>query len=236
MNNQSFPYSFEPQANASPAEDLGFGNKIGQDVRRLINRDGSFNVRRSGAGWRSIHPYQLLISLSWGKFLLVVTLFFMLVNALFAAAYLAVGIEHLAGTSGPEASWIDHFGEAFYFSVQTFSTVGYGAIAPRGHMANLLASFEALIGLLGFALATGVAFGRFSRPSAKINFSPHAVIAPYQDINAFEFRVVNERKNQLIGLEVQVVLSCSHWDGSMWVQKFYPIELERSKVTLFSRS
>ncbi|MDP5171598.1 MAG: ion channel [Bacteroidia bacterium] len=216
-------------------KDLGFGNKIGYDILRLINKDGTFNVRRTGGGLGAIHPYQLLISISWFQFFLIVVAFFVAFNTIFSLGYVIIGVETIHVTD-PEVGFWEAFAQAFYFSVQTFSTVGYGAMSPTGHPANMLASFEALVGLLAFALATGVMFGRFSKPSAKINFSKNAIIAPYQDINAFEFRIVNRRKNQLIGLKVQVVMTSYCRINNSWKQDFFPLELERSEVTLFPMS
>ena len=217
-------------------KDLGFGTKIGYGVKRLINKDGTFNVRRKGGGIGAIHPYQLLLSLTWWQFFLVVTGFFILINLFFGLLYLLIGVENLSHAPGPDAGFMDNLGHAFYFSVQTFSTVGYGATSPIGHTANLMASFESMIGLLAFALATGLTFGRFSQPSAKVNFSKKAIIAPYQDINAFEFRIVNRRKNQLINLNVEVVFTCYKWNGERWKQEFYRLDLERDSVTLFPMS
>lgn len=217
-------------------KDLGFGTRIGYDVKRLINKDGSFNVKRRGGGLGAIHPYQFLLSLTWWEFFLVVTAAFILVNSLFGLIYVLIGMEYLSGGPGDQAHWLDQFGYAFYFSVQTFSTVGYGATSPLGHATNLVASFESMVGLLGFALATGLTFGRFSKPSAKINFSKKAIVAPYHEINGFEFRIVNRRKNQLINLKVEVVLTCYQWNGERWKQEFYRLDLERNAVTLFPMS
>lgn len=217
-------------------KDLGFGTKVGYDVKRLINKDGSFNVKRKGGGLGAIHPYQLLLSLTWFEFFMVVLGFFILINSFFGLIYMAIGMENFTGGPGPGAGWLDYFGYAFYFSVQTFSTVGYGTTSPIGHAANLVASFESMVGLLGFALATGLTFGRFSKPSAKINFSKQAIIAPYQDINGFEFRIVNRRQNQLINLNVEVVMTCYQWNGERWKQEFYRLDLERNAVTLFPMS
>lgn len=217
-------------------KDLGFGTNMGHGVNRLINKDGTFNVRRKGGGIGAIHPYQLLLSLSWWEFFLVVTGFFVLINLVFAGMYLWIGIEYLSQAPGPQAHMLDHLGHAFYFSVQTFSTVGYGATSPLGHGANLIASFESMVGLLAFALATGLTFGRFSQPSAKINFSKRAIIAPYRGINAFEFRIVNRRKNQLINLNAEVVFTCYNQEGGTWKQQFFRLELERDSVTLFPMS
>lgn len=218
-------------------QDLGFGSKIGHRTRRMINPDGSFNVRKTGAGWRAIHPYQFLITIPWTHFNLVVGLFYLLLNSLFAGIYLLVGIEYLSGSSEMNIEWmpqwLDNFCYAFFFSVQTFTTVGYGTISPIGFAANFIASIEAMIGLMGFALATGVLYGRFSKATAKIRYSKYAIIAPYRDVNGFMFRIVNGRENHLIELSVQVTMSYYKLVKGEYKPQFQALELERNYVALF---
>ena len=212
--------------------DLGFGSSFGGVVRRMINRDGSFNIRREGVRLRDINAYVYLVTLGWGKLLLVVLGAYMIFNAVFALIYLGLGIETLSGGEAVEG-WFNQFSYAFFFSAQTFTTVGYGAISPIGLLTNFVASIEAMIGLMGFAVATGVLWGRFSRPSAKIGFSKKGIIAPYQDINSFQFRMVNRRKNQLIELEVMVTLMYYKMVDGVRKQHFARLPLERDSVALF---
>lgn len=210
--------------------DLGLGSRVAEQSRkRFLNRDGSFNVRRKGVSFlRSLSPYHTVLTMSWTKYFLLVASGYFLTNILFAAGYLVCGDQALSGT---EAGGLGgRFLEAFFFSVQTLATIGYGKVTPSGFAANMLVSIEALVGLLGFALATGLLFARFSRPDAKIIFSEKAVIAPYRAMTAFEFRIANERSNQLIEVEATVVLSRFETVDGLHVRKFYPLELERPKV------
>ena len=188
-------------------KDLGFGSVVAKESRqRLVNRDGSFNVRRTGlAFWSSLSPYHFLLTVSWEKFLALLTLCFICINGLFALAYLACGPGALAGAAVEREHGA--FWQAFFFSVHTFATIGYGNISPVGMAANLIVVAESLAGLLATALITGLIFARFSRPTAKIVFSEKAVIAPYKNITGFMFRITNGRKNQLYGLEVKVNIS-----------------------------
>jgi inward rectifier potassium channel len=125
---------------------------------------------------------------------------------------------------------------ASFFSVQTFATIGYGQVSPVGLAANLTVTLESLIGLLGFALATGLLFARFSRPTAKIIFSRNAIIAPYHGINAFEFRITNARSNQIIEVEAKVLFSRFELVDGRSVRRFYPLPLERDKVAFLPLS
>jgi inward rectifier potassium channel len=153
---------------AEKESDLGFGTSISRSNTRLINPDGSFNVRKVATGIGAINPYLYLVSAPLWKFALIVVATYILFNSIFACFYLMAGIDGLTGA--PEAGWGEQFAHAFYFSVQTFTTVGYGSISPERHTVAIIASFEAMFGLLAFALATGVVFGRFSVPQPRFVF------------------------------------------------------------------
>ena len=217
--------------------DLGFGAVVSRDSRqRLLNPDGSFNVERSGLGLlETIAPYQLLLTVSWPGFLAVVTLIYLAFNLLFAVAYLACGPKALLGADADMLG--GRFARAFFFSVQTFATIGYGQIGPSGLAANLLVTAEALAGLMFQALATGILFARFSRPTASILFSRQAVVAPYNDGLSLQFRIANRRRNEIIQLEAQVIFSAKAPDGlGGLVRRYTLLPLERNKVTFFPLS
>ncbi len=206
--------------------DLGLGTKASSSQRGL-NKDGSFNTKKKNVPFSErVNFYHLLVSISWTKFFILILSGFIAVNLIFAGIYMMIGVEHLTGIEGKND--FEKFMEAFFFSSQTLTTLGYGRIAPVGMQASTVAAIESTLGLLAFALATGLLYGRFSKPVAKIKYSHHAVIAPYRDTNAFMFRVVNPRDNQLIEIEVSVTLSLLRKDSP--IRDFYFLELERSKV------
>lgn len=216
-------------------DDLGFGNRpMGKD-QRMMNADGTSNIKRIGLPFfRSSDTYNWLISMSWGKFLTIVVTAWLLVNILFAFIYVGVGIEHLKGTDGVTPR--DHFFDAFFFSAQTISTVGYGHISPSGFITSCIAAFESMLGLLAFALATGLLYGRFSRPNAKILYSKNMVVAPYKNATALMFRLANFRSSQLIEITVELFLTYNEIVGGQKVRRFSPLELERNKIGLLSLS
>jgi inward rectifier potassium channel len=145
---------------------------------------------------------------------------------------MAFGIDHI---SAEHTFFFHDFLNSFFFSVQTFTTVGYGRLNPTGDIESFIAGIESLTGLMGFALATGLLYGRFSRPNAKIIYSKNAIIAPYKGINAFEFRIANARDNQLIEVDIQVMLSMNDKSkGREGKRIFHNLQLERAKVTFFS--
>jgi inward rectifier potassium channel len=214
-----------------PSFDPGLTQKVGGQIRRVINPDGSFNVHRKGVPWRDRNIYLYLVNLSWGKFLAYVIAGYFVVNLFFACIYYWIGPEHLFG--GDTVTPGHGFLSCFFFSAQTITTVGYGSIAPRGFTMSMVAAIEAMAGVLSFAIATGLLYGRFSRPKAKILFSRHAVIAPYQDKSALMFRVVNELPNLIIDLDATVMLMTTLQVNGQITRKYEVLALEREKIFFF---
>ncbi|MBI1765929.1 MAG: transporter [Acidobacteria bacterium] len=228
--------SLLPTNNETGNPDLGFGAIVARTSgQRLLNRDGSFNVERRGLNfWSSLSLYHTLLTLSWGKFLGLLVVSYLAANLLFAVAYLAAGPGALAVTGGLAIA--NRFWQAFFFSVHTFATIGYGNITPVGMVANIIVTIESLTGLLGVTLATGLLFARFSRPTAKILFSERAVVAPFQEGEAFMFRITNARSNQLTDVSATVIFAQFEEVNGQPTRRFYPLPLELAKVTFFSLS
>ena len=223
------PFNFKQRLQNSSFTDLGFGTKITRSGDRLINRDGSFNIIRTGKKDWTI--YHFLLGLSDARFTIFCLSFFVLINAIFAAVFLLVGIEQLNGV--PKGTWMDNFLYAFFFSVQTFTTVGYGGINPVGISANFVASLCASVGLIAFALITGLFFARFARPRSHIAFSKKAILTPYENGQSLQFRIVNTRSHKIIDLEATVVYTWLDTNGATVSRRYQPLELERDKVFLF---
>ena len=214
--------------------DLGLGSRVAdQSSQRFLNRDGSFNVRRHGLSYfRSLNPYHALLTISWTKFFLLVAASYFVTNIVFAFLYMLCGPDALHGMEGYTLQ--QTFLEEFFFSVQTLATIGYGRVSPNNMAANIVVTMEALVGLLGFALATGLLFARFSRPNASIIFSRNAIVAPYRNGKGLMFRIANGSTNELIEVNATVTLSRTEVDQSgKHVRKFYPLTLEREKVIFF---
>jgi len=231
--------TLEPKTLIDYAEverDLGFGSVVaGQKKQRLLNRDGSFNVHRTGMpSVFSMNLYHSLLSMSWAGFLGLVLLLFFISNIIFGAVYASFGVEGLVdSTSEPQ---MNLFVRGFFFSVQTFATIGYGTIHPVGIVPNLLVTIESYYSLLANALITGLVFARFAKPTARIKFSKNAIIAPYQGGKGLMFRIVNARNNQLIEVEVQVLFARFIKVDGRFTRKFEFLPLERPKVTFFPLS
>jgi inward rectifier potassium channel len=214
---------------SKPAFDPGFTEQYRGNLSRIINPDGKFNVHRRGTTWRDFHPYLFMINASWQVFSALILAAYFITNLLFALVYYyGVGLQHLHGVEAD--TLFRSFLNAFFFSAHTLTTVGYGNIYPQGILANSVSAFEALLGLLAFALATGLVFGRFSRPVERIQFSNKMVLAPYQGGTSLQFRVANRRSNNLMEIETRVLLMTVEKTSDGPRRKYTPLGLERSNV------
>ena len=213
------------------AQDPGLGEKYFRHTKRIINKDGSFNIKRTGGGLSSINAFHYLINISWTKFLLIVFAGFICVNLFFAILYQIAGIENLSNASSSDG--MQSFLNTFFFSVQTFATVGYGGIHPTGLFSNIISSLESMTGILSFALATGLLYGRFSKPSAKIIFSEKAIIAPFKEGTALMFRVANSRENILMEMEANAMITYLDKSDNRFTRKYFPLNLDIKFIHFF---
>ena len=209
--------------------ETGLGTNTALTGGRFFNKTGVPNMEVRGLHfWQQLNIYHSLLSMSRWKFFLTIVLFFIGVNLFFASLYLVIGIEHLGGMVAKNDA--EKFGEAFFFSAQTFTTVGYGRINPIGFMASMTASLEALIGLMSFALATGLLYGRFARPRAYIRYSKNAIFTPFKEGVAFMFRMVPFTKNYLLNVEVKVTLALKVLEDGQMKNKFFNVPLDIAKA------
>ncbi len=213
-------------------KDTGFSDKVANQGWRLLNKDGTYNVKKEGLTFRErFHLFHWLITMSWGRFLLIMLISYAAVNFLFAMLYYLVGVEGLSGDAAITTA--EKLLKAFYFSSQTLTTVGYGAIAPVNTICNSLAAFESFSGLMGFAMATGLLYGRFSKPKAKLLFSEHALISPYQkDKTALMMRLANVKNTQMINVAARLIFSRIENVEGAEIRKFYPLKLEIEKINM----
>jgi inward rectifier potassium channel len=207
--------------------ELGFGSKSYSESVRFLNRNGSVNVRRKGAKNQiNLDIYHWLVSISWTKFIGLVFASYIVVNTIFAIIYFALGTSKFGGLETVGDS--SNFTNLFFFSAQTLTTVGYGHVYPVHPSTNTVSAIESMLGLMGFALVTGLLYGRFSKPKADIAYSEEAVIAPYKEVTGFMFRIANRKQNELI--EVECKLGVGYNDPESGKRHFYFLELERNGI------
>ena len=211
--------------------DLGFGTRIYGGYNRFLNKNGSVNVKRKGRSlYDSIDLFHEMITISWTKFLFLVITGYVIINLLFALVYYFIGQENFGNLK--HVSEVKDFSELFFFSAQTITTVGYGYIYPNSVSASTVAAIESMLGLLGFALATGVLYGRFSRPKAGIVYSENIIVAPYKNSSGLMFRIANSKQNELIEIEAQLIVSMKNLQTNTRV--FLPLTLERVKINFLA--
>lgn len=210
-------------------EETGLGTNTALNGGRFFNNNGVPNIEPRGLPiWRRLNIYHTLLSMPIWKFLGSILLFFFSVNLIFASLYMYIGVDHLGGMVAQTNA--EKWGEAFFFSAQTFTTVGYGRINPIGFAASLTASLEALVGLMSFALATGLLYGRFARPRAFIRYSKNALFVPFKDGVALMFRMVPYTRNYLVNVEVKITLALRIEEDGQMKNKFFDLPLEIAKA------
>ncbi|HTA27138.1 MAG TPA: ion channel [Bacteroidia bacterium] len=210
--------------------DTGFSNKSDTASARFVNKDGSFNIRKTGLGFLNrFSIFQFMLTIPRWKFMGIILAFYIIINLLFTSIYLLVGTDQLQGMIGA-APWVK-FKEVYFFSTQTLTTVGYGRVNPIGDGVNIIASIESLTGLLSLAIATGLIYGRFARPRAYLIFSDHALISPYRGKTALMFRFVNYKNNHShTDVEVKVNVGMNVAQNGEPVYQYFTLKLEREKV------
>lgn len=217
---------FKEKIQQKNSENSGFGDNASG---RFINKSGLPNVNRKGTNvFNRFSWYHTMLDLSTFKFLSYLVIAYILVNIFFAFIYYLIGVEHLTGIDKSDP--VNEFIDVFFFSSQTFTTVGYGRIAPVGFMASLVATFEAFLGLLTFAIATGLFYGRFSRPRAYLKFSDIAVIAPFKGTSALMFRLAPYKNNSLTDADVIVSAAIEVIEDGTPRSKFYQLKTQLSKI------
>lgn len=210
--------------------DTGFGGNPDNYGGRFVNRDGTFNVRKEGVPfYHRFSLYHSMLNMPSWKFFGTLFTFYLTVNFIFGTVYYFVGPGEFVGVLA-KSPW-QFFKEMFFFSTETYTTVGYGRVNPIGDVANSIASIESMLGFLSFAIATGLLYGRFSKPKAFLLFSKDALISPYRDGSALMFRFATYKDNHtMTNVDIKVNAAMLVEENGKTIFKFYDLNLERNHV------
>ena len=182
-------------------DDLGWSSTVEEAEGRVLNKNGKFNLIRKGEQY---HIYHLMISMTWLQFFSFIFVTFTLVNGFFALVYYIIGSENLSGFVS-KGFFLDIV-NLFHFSVQTMTTVGYGAMHPTGIATGVVASLEALVGLMSFAIVSGLMFGRFSNPKAEIKYAKHMLMTRMGDKPVLQARIANKLSHDLFDVRARILM------------------------------
>jgi inward rectifier potassium channel len=218
-----------PRVPMNRARNLLKPRRLARTVRRIENRDGKFNIVGLDVWylyWRD--PYHLALTIPWLGFMGLVSIAYILINVVFALLYLAGG-DCIVGAD-PGDFW-----DAFFFSVQTLASIGYGVMSPSTFYANAIVTLESIISLLAIAVVTGLAFARFAKPTARIVFSQAAVIDQFNGVPTLMFRAANKRHNQIVEAQMNVYLLRDEksLEGT-FLRRFYELKLVRHRTPSFT--
>lgn len=214
-------------------ENLGIDTSTKNLHQRLIKKDGTSNILRKGLNPIAHYNfYHKLVTISWPKFFLFIVFTYLLINAGFASLFYY--LEYIGQTESTENfhPWI----KMLFLSFYTATGSGYGQLTPVSLLMNIVSTVESFFGLMFFALVTGLLYGRFSKPSAKMFFSEKILIAPFKDLNILSFRLSNAKLGQLIEAEAELIISMVETSNSIPQRKFYNVKLTNSKMTFFTGS
>ncbi len=215
--------------------DVGFGSDPTTEGARLLNKDGTSNVQKDGISFlKRFSLFHTLINMNWVLFFGYLFLGFTIINVVFAFVYVVLGVDGINGTSdlGVESDFL----KAFLFSTQTLTTVGYGQLNPGSTAIGLVSAVESFVGLLGFAMATGLLYGKFSKPRARLIFSDNALVAPYNDTLGIMVRLANAKSSQIIDVKADMFFAYKDKDTNGETRKFYTLPLELNRINMLATS
>jgi inward rectifier potassium channel len=214
--------------------DLGFGKVVAQGVRgRFVNRDGRPNSKKYGLGaQRTARFYLAALDATWTSFFVWMMGVLLLMNGVFALAYIALGDAALRGTD--EMGVADPFLRAFTFSVGVFTTTGTGIVHAYGTTANWLVNLESFVGPIALVISFGLLIARLTRPRMRIGFSESAIVAPYEGGRGIMFRIVNLLPGEMSDVQLRVNLVRFEDFDDVRERNFHDLVLERNSVEFFT--
>lgn len=195
---------------------------------KIIRPNGTLNFKVKGLSFfKTIEIHNLLLSVNWFGFVMIVFCFYIFINTIFTILYIISGAT---GLSGINADSSNVFFKVFYFSAQTLCTGYFTDTIPISIRSTSLAAIEAVVGLFLFALITGLLYSRFSKPNSKIIFSDKILIGPYKQGNALMVRIANIKRNQLLKVSAEVILLLRIEVDGIKKNMFYNLKPEQETI------
>jgi inward rectifier potassium channel len=215
-------------------KDTGLDASQGSGEVRIFNTDGSANVKRAGIKfWDRFSAFHILLNMKNVSFFTLILITYGIINVIFASIYYLLGPENI-GIHNTNACNMNNFYNCFFFSAQTLTTVGYGRLSPTAFSTSVVSSLESLLGLILFAIITGLCYGRFAKPKSKILFSKNALISPYDDTpTGLMVRTVLPTNHLLSEVEANFTLALMEEKDGIKKNEFYPLKLEIAKISSF---
>lgn len=209
------------------ADEIGLNSKSMSTDGRIFNTNGNYEVTKIGI---NSDLYHYLISISWLKLVVIVIAIAVLINLFFACIYFIIGAKEVVGVSA--VTPFRQFVQLFFFSAQTMTTVGYGAMYPTGTLTSIIAAIEAIIGLLSFSIATGLFYGRFSRPKESIVFSKNLIITPHEEHSNLMLRLANGKNTNIVDASAKMIATMI--DPATKNRKYFSLELAVDSITFLA--
>jgi inward rectifier potassium channel len=208
----------------------GLDNNSKDKVGRLFNKNGLPNVIKRGVKYKDkFSIYHTLLSIKTSKFLFYIFLVYLCINLVFALVYYLLGAQHLGLATGNNCGMSNYL-NCFFFSAQTLTTVGYGRLNPLTFATSAVSAIESLIGLLMFALITGLSYGRFSKPKGNLVFSEKMLLSKIDGKNALAFRMISPKTEQLADVTAGINCAILEEKNGQWITQFYPLKLQINKI------
>ena len=209
-------------------EDIGFANIGGSFTQRSINKDGSFNVLKSGNRSFLKDLFHYLISIELYKLLVLLILYYVVINLIFGLVYYSLGMHHF--TIRHSGSEVSDFLNSLFFSFQTFATVGYGYISPISVIANVVVIIEIFMGMLSVALLAGLVYSRFSMPNTRILFSDNLLLHEKDPkYTTLKFKIVNKRDSIMI--DTEAIVTAAIFNPKNNTLRYYNLDLVVKNIT-----
>jgi inward rectifier potassium channel len=219
---------------ARRTDDPGIGTAFDRPVDRLVGKDDKFTVQRVGAGNGVREAFVSLVGMGTARFLGVLALGYVVINLVFGALYMAVGVEGIGNARLDTLS--DRWATAIEMSVQTITTVGYGSFYPDSPGTWAVAAVNGMFGILSFSLIAAVMYARFAKPTARLAYSDKALIAPFRDGWSFQMRLANRRSTLLMEVEARMMLVMADVDEHGERLNYYNLPLQLDKVNFLPLS